>query len=36
MEQARRDGWELATCDLAMDTSTPPGEATASMMAVFS
>ena len=36
MEQARRDGWELATCDLAIDTSTPAGEATASTMAVFS
>ena len=36
MEQARRDGWELVTCDLAIDTSTPAGEATASMMAVFS
>ena len=36
MEQARRGGWELITCDLAIDTSTPAGEATASMMAVFS
>jgi DNA invertase Pin-like site-specific DNA recombinase len=36
MEQARRRGWELVTCDLAIDTSTPAGEATASMMAVFS
>lgn len=36
MEQARRGGWELVTCDLAIDTSTPAGEATASMMAVFS
>jgi DNA invertase Pin-like site-specific DNA recombinase len=36
MEQARRCGWELVTCDLAIDTSTPAGEATASMMAVFS
>lgn len=36
MEQARRGGWELTTCDLAIDTSTPAGEATASMMAVFS
>ena len=36
MEQARRAGWELVTCDLAIDTSTPAGEATASMMAVFS
>lgn len=35
-EQARRAGWELVTCDLAIDTSTPAGEATASMMAVFS
>lgn len=36
MERARRGGWELVTCDLAIDTSTPAGEATASMMAVFS
>src|SRR5258705_4699179 len=36
MEQAWRGGWELVTCDLAIDTSTPAGEATASMMAVFS
>jgi DNA invertase Pin-like site-specific DNA recombinase len=36
MEQARRGGWELVTCDLAIDTSTPAGEATASMMTVFS
>lgn len=36
MERARRCGWELVTCDLAIDTSTPAGEATASMMAVFS
>lgn len=36
MEQARRGGWQLVTCDLAIDTSTPAGEATASMMAVFS
>lgn len=36
MEQARDAGWELVTCDLAIDTSTPAGEATAAMMAVFS
>jgi DNA invertase Pin-like site-specific DNA recombinase len=36
MEQARHAGWELVTCDLAIDTSTPAGEATASMMTVFS
>lgn len=36
MEQAKRGGWELVTCDLAIDTATPAGEATASMMAVFS
>jgi DNA invertase Pin-like site-specific DNA recombinase len=36
MEQARTGGWELVTCDLAIDTSSPTGEATASMMAVFS
>lgn len=36
MERARSGGWELVTCDLAIDTSTPAGEATASMMAVFS
>jgi DNA invertase Pin-like site-specific DNA recombinase len=35
MKQARRGGWELVTCDLAIDTSTPAGEATASMMAVL-
>jgi DNA invertase Pin-like site-specific DNA recombinase len=36
MEQARHAGWELVPCDLAIDTSTPAGEATASTMAVFS
>lgn len=36
MEQAKRGGWQLVTCDFAIDTSTPAGEATASMMAVFS
>src|SRR5258708_5117483 len=36
MEQARRGCWELVTCDLAIATSPPAGEATASMMAVFS
>jgi hypothetical protein len=35
MEQARHAGWELATCDLAIRTSTPAGDATASMMGVF-
>lgn len=36
MERARANGWQLVTCDLAIDTSSPAGEATAHMMAVFS
>jgi hypothetical protein len=36
MEQTRHSGWELVTCDLAIDTSAPAGEASASTMAVFS
>ena len=36
MDQARAEGWELATADLAVDTSTPAGEAAAAMMTVFS
>ncbi|MFT4086313.1 MAG: recombinase family protein [Gordonia sp. (in: high G+C Gram-positive bacteria)] len=35
MERARAAGWQLVTCDLAIDTSSPAGEATANMMAVF-
>lgn len=36
MERARAAGWQLVTCDLAIDTSSPAGEASAHMMAVFS
>lgn len=35
-EQARRGGWKLFTCDVAVDTTTPSGEAQAGMMTVFS
>lgn len=35
MERASRNDWQIITCDLAIDTSTPAGEATANMMAVF-
>lgn len=36
MDRAHRNGWQLTTCDLAVDTATPAGEAAAGMMAVFS
>ncbi len=36
MERSRKAGWQLTTCDLAVDTTTPAGEAAAGMMAVFS
>lgn len=36
VEQSRREGWQLVTLDCAVDTSTPAGEAAASMMSVFS
>lgn len=36
MERARSAGWQLVTCDLAIDTSSPAGEAAAAMMSVFS
>lgn len=36
VEQSRTEGWKLVTLDCAVDTSTPAGEAAASMMSVFS
>ena len=36
LDRARSEGWQLVTCDLAADTSTPAGEAAAGMMIVFS
>lgn len=36
MERSRKGGWQLTTVDLAIDTTTPAGEAAAGMMAVFS
>lgn len=36
MDRSRRGAWGLVTCDLAIDTSSPTGEAAAQMMAVFS
>ncbi len=36
LERSARNGWKLTTCDLAIDTSSPTGEATASVMAAFS
>lgn len=34
--RAQRLGWKLFTCDVAVDTTTPAGEAQAGMMSVFS
>lgn len=36
LDRAHRAGWSLLSCDLAVDTSTPAGEAAAGMMTVFS
>lgn len=36
LDTAVAEGWQLVTCDLAADTSTPNGEAQAGMMMVFS
>jgi DNA invertase Pin-like site-specific DNA recombinase len=35
-DRAKRLGWKLYTCDVAVDTTTPAGEAQARMMTVFS
>lgn len=35
-DRAKRLGWKLFTCDVAVDTTTPAGEAQAGMMTVFS
>jgi DNA invertase Pin-like site-specific DNA recombinase len=35
MERSRRRGWEIVVLDLNVDTTTPTGEAMASMLAVF-
>ncbi|MCF6386536.1 recombinase family protein [Mycobacterium sp. MBM] len=35
-DRAQRLGWKLFTCDVAVDTTTPAGEAQAGMMTVFS
>lgn len=36
VDRARRAGWQLLTCDLNVDTSTPHGEAMLSVMSTFS
>jgi DNA invertase Pin-like site-specific DNA recombinase len=36
IDRAKRLGWTLFTCDVAVDTTTPAGEAQAGMMTVFS
>lgn len=36
LEQASRNGWRVLSADLAVDQTTPAGEAAASMMIVFS
>lgn len=36
MEASKRQGWGLVALDLALDTTSPSGEAMAAMMAVFS
>jgi DNA invertase Pin-like site-specific DNA recombinase len=36
LEKSRREGWAFVALDVAMDSSTPAGEATWSMMGVFS
>lgn len=35
-DRAHKLGWKLFTCDVAVDTTTPAGEAQAGMMTVFS
>lgn len=35
LERAQRQDWSLVACDLGVDTSTPAGEAMASVMATF-
>lgn len=35
VEQSRKKGWEVIVLDLNVDTTTPTGEAMASMLAVF-
>src|SRR5947207_1951894 len=35
VERSRRRGWEIVVLDLAVDTTTPNGEAMAGMLAVF-
>src|SRR5204863_2894206 len=35
MNQATREGWALVALDVAVDTSTPSGEAMANMLATF-
>lgn len=35
LERSQRGGWSLVCCDLGVDTSTPAGEAMASVMATF-
>ncbi len=35
LERSRREGWALIVLDVAVDTSTPNGEAMAGMVAVF-
>lgn len=35
-DRAKRLGWKLFTCDVAVDTTSPAGEAQAGMMTVFS
>ncbi|MDH6678448.1 DNA invertase Pin-like site-specific DNA recombinase [Rhodococcus sp. LBL1] len=36
LERASREGWRIFSADLAIDTTTPAGEAAAGMMVVFS
>ncbi|MGH3514048.1 MAG: recombinase family protein [Pseudonocardiaceae bacterium] len=36
LERVQRSRWSLVTCDLAIDTTTPAGEAALGMMIVFS
>lgn len=36
LDRSAREGWELVTCDMAMDTSTPQGRAAAHMVMTFS
>lgn len=36
LDRSARAGWSVLSCDMAVDTTTPAGEAAASMMIVFS